>query len=105
MTRIDLDAARAEAAGETHEVVLGGEAFTVPPVEDWPLDAVDRLQSGQFAQALESVLDGQWERFAAHRPTLRDLRTITEGIVSAQGLGDTGKPSRSSGSSKSTGRR
>lgn len=104
MGRIDLDAVRAETADEAHEVVFGGETFTVPVVEDWPVVAVDLLQDGRIAAALAEVLDDQWERFAAHRPTLRQMTALANQLSSAQGLGDAGNSQGSSGSSRSTGR-
>lgn len=103
MARIDLDAVRAETAGDAHEVSFGGEEFTVPQIEDWPVVAVDLVQDGRMAAALAEVLGDQWERFVAHRPTVRQMNALAGQISAGQGLGDAGNSPGSSASSRSTG--
>lgn len=106
MSRIDLDAARDEASEEPHVVTYGGEEFTVPSLEDWPLETVDQLNAGQVTAAMQGAMgDEQWARFTAHRPSLRVIRLLVESITEAQGLESSGNSSGSSRSSRSTGTR
>lgn len=102
--RIDLDAARAEAAAEPHIVDFGGDEFKFPPVSEWPLDAVDAIRLGDFKSAMELVLGGDWERFNGHRPTMGDMDRLLDAIAAADGHGSMGKSSGSSRSSKTTGK-
>jgi hypothetical protein len=54
--KLDLDARRAEAAGEPHEVVLGGVTYELPA--EFPLLAGEHLANGSVSSAV-AVLFGQ----------------------------------------------
>jgi hypothetical protein len=79
MAHLDLDAkraARAEAENAPHEVVLGGETFTLPP--RIPLECLDLVQEGDFRAAFRLLLDDEEAliRFLAHRPDDEDLAEL-----------------------------
>lgn len=103
---VDLDAARAarrDLEGGTLEVRFGGETFTVPGGNDWPLDAYDALAAGRMGKALELIFGDDWERFAAHKPTLADCEAFMDACAAGAGLGDAKNSSGRSGSSTGTG--
>lgn len=90
MTEFDLDAlvaAQSEAQGEPHEVVWGGQTFTVPRTNDWPLETFEVLGRGEFASALAGVLGDQWEAFyTAKRPTMGAASALLNGIAEREGF-------------------
>jgi len=104
---IDLDAARAarrEQEGGTFTVRFGGETFTLPNINDWPLDAYDHLAGGQLPKAFEVTLgEDDWARFSAHRPTLADCEALLDAVGADAGLGDAKNSSGRSSSSTQTG--
>lgn len=100
MEKLDVDAilaAEAEAAGDAHEVVWGGETFLVPRVSDWPVETFDVLGQGEIAAALAGVLGDQWPAFyTARKPTLGAARALLDGLSQREGFQDLGNSSASS---------
>jgi hypothetical protein len=98
----DLDAitaAQAEAAGEPHKVVWGGETFLVPRTTEWPLETFDELTKGHLAAALAGVLGDQWDAFwKAKRPTMGAAEALLEGIAQREGFEGLGESLASSAS-------
>lgn len=100
MAEFDLDAilaAEAEAGGEPHEVIWGGQTFQVPRTSEWPLETFDVLGQGEIAAALAGVLGDQWEAFyTARKPTLGAAEALLEGISEREGFQNLGNSSASS---------
>lgn len=96
---IDLDARRAqraEARTEDYVVRLGGERFTFPPVNDWPIELTDQLQNGDLLGALRLLLSEEdMPRFLATRPTMADLNDLFEALGNRAGVGGLGNSSAS----------
>lgn len=90
MTEVDLDAilaAKAEAEGEPHKVVWGGETFLVPRTNEWPLETFDVLMRGEFASALAGILGDQWDAFyEAKHPTLGAAMTLLDTLAEREGF-------------------
>lgn len=105
MARIDLDAARAEAAKEPHIVDFGGDEFKFPPVDEWPLEAIDHVRLGAYRDAMQTVLGSDWERFNSHGPTLGDMNHLLDAVAESDGVDSVGKSQGSSRSSKTTGKK
>ncbi len=79
MTVKDLDAkraARSEAQNTPHEVILGGESFSLPP--RIPLESIELMGEAKFTEAFKVLLgdDDTARRFFAHRPDDGDLEEI-----------------------------
>lgn len=91
---IDIDARRAqraEAQAELTTVLLGGEEFDFPVVNDWPVAILDLLRNGDLIGAIRLLLDeGDLTRFLATRPTMADLSDLFEGLGSNAGIGGLG---------------
>lgn len=100
MTEFDLDAivaAEAEATGEPHKVVWGGETFLVPRSSDWPLETFDELGQGRVASALAGILGDQWSAFyKAKHPTIGAANALIEGLAQREGFQGLGESSASS---------
>lgn len=97
MTRIDLDARRAEHAHEPIIVILDNTEYELPAA--LPLRVPHLAMQGRVYEAVE-VLFGDDAEAAAEKLTLDDLARIIEGY----GV-EPGKASPSSDYSKSTGTR
>lgn len=99
---IDLDARRAqraEAASADYVVRLGGESFSFPPVNEWPVELTDSLQKGDLMAALRLLLtDEELPRFLAQRPTMGDLNDLFEALGNRAGVGGLGNGSASASS-------
>jgi hypothetical protein len=81
MATLDLDAkraARSEARNESHEVVFGGETFTLPP--KIPLESMELMGEAKFREAFRILLGDEEtvRRFFAHRPDSDDLEELLE---------------------------
>lgn len=91
---LDLDAiaaAEAEASGEPHKVIWGGQTFLVPRTADWPIETYDVMSQGNIADALAGVLGDQWEAFyTAKRPTLGTAHALLDGISEREGFENLG---------------
>jgi len=76
MVRLDLDARRAEAQGEPHEVVLGGVTYQLPA--EFPVVAGEYLASAEMSAAV-GLLFGQ-DNVAAVLPVLtaEDINAIVD---------------------------
>ena len=78
----DLDASRAarrEANKENFAFRFGGEDFAIVPMDEWPVDLMDVLQTGDLKKALHDVIVGGEEaldRFLAFTPTLGDFEAL-----------------------------
>ena len=103
MGRIDLDAVQAEAHGEPHVIEFSDDEFTIPPIKDWPAEALELVARGWLTEAFRMAMgDDQYERFASHKPKMQVYEALLDTITEDEGLGDTGNWSRSSRSSRST---
>jgi hypothetical protein len=98
--RIDLNAARAaraEARGDTVEVALGDDVFTLVP--ELPVDFVTQLESGRFRDAARLLFpagaDVEFERFMAHGLSVEDLTELAMGYTGMT-VGESGASQRSS---------
>lgn len=112
-TEFDLDAilaAEAEAEGEPHKVVWGGETFLVPRMSEWPVETFDLLTQGEITAALAGVLADQWEGFyLARKPTFGAAHALLDGISEREGFEGLGEsvpslpsPNRATRRSKQT---
>lgn len=104
MATIDLDkarAARAEAQGETHDLVFNGETFSLPA--ELPYDWAEASALGNLRVAFAALLgDEEAARFFEAAPTLKDLEEMNDGIGALYGIGDAGERSASRSSSRRT---
>jgi hypothetical protein len=102
--KLDLDAKRAardEAVALPHEVVLGGEVFSLPA--KIPLEAIDLMAEGSFRAAFRLLLfddQEQLDRFMSHRPDDGDLEEIM-GLYGTPGESSGSRPSLTSNGSRS----
>lgn len=104
MAHIDLDAGREKRRSERDPIVItfGGEKFEVEgvPLDFWTLGAKMDLDG-----AIVALFGGDAERFMAHKPELEDIIDLLNGVTEELGFGALGgNPTRSPGSSASTGR-
>ncbi len=96
---IDLNAARkarADKAGEPHEVKLGDDKFTIPRTADWPAEAMEVLAQGQVWSAARLIVGDDFDRFAAQGITLGDVTVLFEGVTEAEGIKGNSPASRRS---------
>lgn len=101
---IDLDAGRKKRRAEREPIVItfGGEKFTV---EGIPLDFWTKGAAMNLVGAIESLFGDDAARFLAHKPELEDVMALLEGVTAELGFGElAGNPTKSPGSSASTGR-
>ncbi len=90
----DLDAAYAaqrEAAREPFQFSYGGDKFTIPLSDVWPLEASSLIASGDLIGGLRLILDvdepGQAKRFLEHRPALGHVKLVLEQESEHENLG------------------
>lgn len=106
---IDLDKARAarrEAQGAGPSVVFGGETFALPvelPVAVIELFAVPVVTGDVLLKMVHAFLDGRYDDFMAHDPSVNDLNVFVEGLMTEYGA-SVGESVASGSSSKSTSR-
>lgn len=109
MGRLDLDAARAaraaksEAKGNDHVIVLGGEEYTIPP--EMPADFALLCMEGNIRGGLRALLDGQFESFSEQRYSIEDLLELVDGVADLYGFESLGEALASRNSSSNTGKR
>lgn len=100
MTEFDLDAivaAEAEATGEPHKVVWGGETFSVPRMANWPMETFDLFARGEITSALAGVLGDEWDAFwKARKPTLGAANALLDGLAQREGFEGMGESAASS---------
>lgn len=105
-TEIDLDAilaAQAEAAGDAHKVVWGGQTFAVRRINDWPLSALDLMAQGQLTSGLALILGDDWDAFwQAREPTIGAAETLMDTLVQREGFKNLGESLASLRSSRRT---
>jgi hypothetical protein len=94
--RLDLDAARAaraakaEAEGEAHVLVLGGQEFELPT--EMPLDFVLAAAEGDVAGSLRVLLgEEEYENLRAKGLSVSDLNELIGGLAEVYGLEDVGE--------------
>ena len=91
---IDLDARRAqrfEAREADSKVRLGGEEFTFPPIQEWPVEMTDCLQRGELLDALRLLLSEEdFPKFLSQKPTMGDLNDLFEALGNRAGVGGLG---------------
>lgn len=83
-------AAEVEANGDPFPFQLRGEVFAVPPAAEWPIDVPSRLKDGDLAGAMESMLNGNYERFIGQRPTMGELNALFDAISEWAGVENLG---------------
>ncbi len=106
MASFDLDAARAaraEARGEPPTVTFGGEEYVMPA--ELELEAAEHLMFGRPTQFVKALLGEDWERFNANKPTLNDLKDLSDGLAVLYGFAEPGESPASPSSSTSNGNR
>ena len=119
MATVDLDAARAarqEAAGDPHQVRLGGRDFLLPAEIAFEalegLIAVADLDADTDAAAallgtrnlFEALFADQWDDFMALHPSLTDLLVLAGEIPRLYGFDSVGESRASDSSSSGTSR-
>lgn len=102
--RIDIDAARAarlEAEGEPHELVIGGTTYEVPAEAPWMF--VHWIVRGHVDRAMEAAL-GEESWHAIRQDVSKDDGVeIQHRLLELWGMGTPGEPQASSSSSSATG--
>lgn len=96
MGSIDLDAARAaraEAQGEPHTVVFGGQEYALPA--EIPAEFGFLLVEGNLPEAISSVLGESAGEFWAQKPSINDLEVFSEDMARLYGFEDAGNLSPS----------
>lgn len=102
--RIDIDAARAarlEAEGEPHELIIGGNTYEVPAEAPWRF--VFHLARNQTPQCMAAAVgEDAWTEIAKVA-SIDDMSVIVDRLCDVWGLGDSGEQSASGGSSSDGG--
>jgi hypothetical protein len=102
---LDLDAARAaraEVAGESHEVLFKKTTFELPV--ECPADFAFYLVEGKPREALRSLLGDRFDAFWALGPSIADLEELTAGVARLYSFGDVGESVASVASSMNGGK-
>lgn len=97
----DAKATKAEAT-ETKELELAWEGFTLSlpaQLDEWPLDAVEALETGQVVQLLRQLLgDARYRALTQHLaakngrpPKVRDISPLVESIAELYGFVNAGE--------------
>jgi hypothetical protein len=76
MTKLNLDAARAEANEEDHVVTLDGHDYTLPA--RWPVLATERLMNGEATAAVALLFGEDHVDAVAPLLSVDDLNAIGE---------------------------
>ena len=102
--RVDfhLNAARQAAAREaTHSVFRfnfgpGDDIFTIPSLDEWPMEVEAALSEGALSKALSVLMGDQMDAFMACHPTFGDIRLLLEQVSTWAGVESLGnsKPQR-----------
>lgn len=50
--------------------------YTIPPAEDWTVDALEAFEDGKLATLLREILGEQWAAFKATKPKVSDLAAL-----------------------------
>jgi hypothetical protein len=93
---LDLNAARKAAQREaTHEAFRftfgeDDQVFTVPPLDDWPMEVEAALAEGALSKALSVLMGDQMAPFMACHPTFGDIRVLLEQVGSWAGVDNLG---------------
>jgi len=88
----DLNAARLAASREaTHAQFRftfgpGDEVFTIPPLDEWPMEFEAALARGALSEALSVLMGDQMDLFMTCRPTFGDIRLLLDKVGSWAGV-------------------
>lgn len=106
MGRLDLDAARAaraEAEGEPHVVVLDGQEFTMPP--EMPAQFALHVMEGNIFKGLEALFGpDQYAVFSKIVYSIDDLLELADGVANLYGFENVGEALASRRSSRNSGK-
>lgn len=106
---MSADVAHREAVGGMQVVDFRGEEYKLLAPEHWPRSVwklLDDSRPAQIYQAAEKVLGDQWAAFEERfDPSLNDIHELFDAASETSGNESLGNSSRSSGSSKTTGKR
>lgn len=81
-------AAKAEALEKPVVVEYADESFSILPVDDWPIDAIEAFEDDRVVGFLrDAMVEGDFERLKKGR-TVRDLKLFVELVQEALGLGN-----------------
>ena len=91
----DLEAAAQAAADEAQAkpvpFILRGEHFTLPPAQDWPIEAQIALSQENLGDGLRLMIgDDEWDRFLSVRPTMAEVQALFQHVAKVSGVGDLG---------------
>lgn len=102
---LDLDAARAaraEAAGERHQLVFQGATFELPV--EIPADFAFFLVENKMREALGALLEERFDEFWKLRPSVGDLTELANGVARLYGFGNEGESEASAAPSTNGGK-
>lgn len=100
MSESKAQAAKAETQGKPHRYRFKGEEFTFPPdVKMIQLEALEAFEDGKTVGFVRGVLDDQWDRYKALRPTLGDFEELARVMGQSYGFEDVGESGASASSS------
>jgi len=68
----------------THEDIT----YTIPPAEDWSVDALEAYEDGKLATLLREILGDSWVAFKATKPKVSDLAALFESAEKALNSGN-----------------
>lgn len=84
-------AAADEASGKPVPFMLRGQRFTIPPPQDWPIEAQIALSQENLGDGLRLMIgDDEWDRFLSVRPTMSEVQALFQHVAKVSGVGDLG---------------
>lgn len=84
--------AESEATEQPSTIQWRGLTFTVPPSDDWSVEALRAFEDGRAATAVSLVVGkAEWAAFEATRPKIRDFKALADEFARVAGFEDSGE--------------
>lgn len=78
-----------DATGGSFEFDFGGETYTVPAAEEWPIDVLEAIDENKLTFALKALVgDDQYARFRKANKTVKSLGEFMEAATKRVGAGN-----------------
>jgi hypothetical protein len=90
-----VEAARTEANSAPFVFTWKGQRYALPPFDDWPVSAMDKISEGDFGPGLAELLgEKSYRRLLADGLTLGALNKLVDQAARGSGAGDLGNGQR-----------